>query len=168
VQAFALGGGGEPARECGRVAEVAKLVHQLQPDALAGVGGVGAGQPVPAADGPNQRGVPLDEGIPRLLVAASGARHQVGERPFAADQARLSGRDRVPPFRCWGSFLRSALCPRQLSNGAAAALVIPRMFRSATLRSPAFAERSGHRSRQVSGRTPDSTETHRPLLSHTA
>jgi hypothetical protein len=96
-QAFALGGGGEPARECGRVAEVAKLVHQVQPDALAGIGGVGAGQPVPAADGPNQRVVPLDEGIPRLLVAASGARHQVGERPFAADQARLGGRDRVPP-----------------------------------------------------------------------
>jgi hypothetical protein len=55
-----------------------------------------------------------------------------------------------------------------LGDSAAAALVIPRMFRSATLRSPAFAERSGHRSRQVSGRTPDSTETHRPLLSHTA
>jgi len=47
--AFPPGCGGEPAREQGRIADLAELVHQLQPDVLAGVAGAGAVQPVPAA-----------------------------------------------------------------------------------------------------------------------
>jgi hypothetical protein len=39
---------------------------------LADVVGVGAAEPVPAADGPDQRGIPLHERVPRLLVAVSG------------------------------------------------------------------------------------------------
>ena len=31
-----------------------------------------------AADGPDQRGVPVDEGAPGLLIAGCGAYHQVG------------------------------------------------------------------------------------------
>jgi Alpha/beta hydrolase len=42
--------------------------------------GVGAAEPVPAADGPDQRGVPLDKGVPGLLVAICRAGHQVIDR----------------------------------------------------------------------------------------
>ena len=48
--AFAAGGGGQPAGDRGRVADVAELVDQQQPHALRDVLGVGAGQPVAAAD----------------------------------------------------------------------------------------------------------------------
>jgi hypothetical protein len=77
AEAFPPGGGGEPAGQRGRLADLVQLVHQAQPDALADVVGVGAAESVPAADRPNERGVPLDEGVPRLLVAVSGAPYQV-------------------------------------------------------------------------------------------
>jgi hypothetical protein len=51
------------------IAEGAQLVHELQPDALADILGIGVAQPVPAADGPDQRGVPLHQRVPRLPVA---------------------------------------------------------------------------------------------------
>jgi hypothetical protein len=54
--------------------------HKLQPDALADVVCVGAVQPVPAPDRPEEWGVPFDERTPRLLVAAPGAHHQVSDR----------------------------------------------------------------------------------------
>src|SRR5690242_14244482 len=82
--AFAPGGGGEPARKCGRLADGCKLVHELQPYALADVLGVGAAELVPMTDRPNERGVPLDEYIPRLLVVVSGACHQISDRRAAA------------------------------------------------------------------------------------
>jgi hypothetical protein len=78
-EAFAPGGGGEPARKRGRIAEAVKLGHQVQPYVLADVLCVGAAQPVSAADGPHQRGVPFDEGVPGLLVAVPGAHHQAGD-----------------------------------------------------------------------------------------
>lgn len=78
--AFEPGGGGQPPRQGVRAAEVAKLFHQAEPDALAGVLGLGGAQPVPAADGPHQRRVPLDNRVPRLLVTGCGAHHQVGDR----------------------------------------------------------------------------------------
>ncbi len=77
--AFPLGGGGEPAGKRGRIAQGRKLVRQPQPDALADVLGIGPAQPVSAADGPDQRGVPVDEFVPRLLIAVSRACHQGGE-----------------------------------------------------------------------------------------
>ena len=52
---------------------------QVQPDGLADVVGVGVAQLVPAADGPDRRGVPFDECIPCLPVPAAGAYHQVGD-----------------------------------------------------------------------------------------
>ena len=55
-----------------RATDPADLVHQPQPDALAGVVGVGA-RPVPAADRPHQRGVPYNERIPRPLVGLARA-----------------------------------------------------------------------------------------------
>jgi hypothetical protein len=65
-----------------------------------------------------------------------------------------------------------ALGPRQFLLGDLGVLVRDAAgagYRGGSrLRSPSLAERSGHRSRQVSGRTPDSTHTHRPLLSHAA
>src|SRR5208282_2520993 len=73
------GGGGEPARKSGRIADSVQLVHQAQPDALADIVGIGAAEPVPAADRPDQRGVPLHERVPRLLVAVSGAGYQVND-----------------------------------------------------------------------------------------
>ena len=58
------------------LADLVQLVHQAQPDALADVVGVGPAEPVPAADRPDQRGVPLDQGVPRMFVAAPGQGHQ--------------------------------------------------------------------------------------------
>jgi hypothetical protein len=74
--AFLLGRGGQPAGKRGQIAHFAELICELEPDGLADIGGVGAAQLVPAADRPDQRGVPLDEGLPRLLVAVCGAGHQ--------------------------------------------------------------------------------------------
>ena len=73
------GGGSEPSGQRGQLANLAQLIHQLQPDGLAHVVGVGAVEPVLAANRPDQRGVPLDECVPRLCVAVPGARHQVDD-----------------------------------------------------------------------------------------
>jgi hypothetical protein len=89
--AFEPGGGSQPPRQGVRIAEVVQLFHQVQPDALACVLGLGGAQPVPAADGPHQRRVPVDKCVPRLLVAGCGAQHQVGDRLIIAH--------RVPSFR---------------------------------------------------------------------
>ena len=94
-EAFVPGGGGEPARKRGRFADLVKPFHQVQPDVLANVVGVGAAQPVLAADRPDERGVPLDECVPRLLFAVSGARHQVSDRWVTSDRAYFSGHDLV-------------------------------------------------------------------------
>src|SRR5215472_5850171 len=56
----------------------------MQPDALADVGGVVVTEPVPAADGPDQRGVLLHQCVPGLLIAVSGADHQVGGHTIIA------------------------------------------------------------------------------------
>lgn len=77
--AFLLIAGGEPAGDRGRIADCRKLVHELLPDSLPDVGSVGAAQPASAADGPDERGVPVDECVPRLFVAVSGAPHKVGD-----------------------------------------------------------------------------------------
>ena len=60
----------------GRVADVAELARQPRPDVLADAAGVGAAQLGPAADGPHQGGVPLDLGVPGLLVAGLGTGDQ--------------------------------------------------------------------------------------------
>ena len=85
----------------GRIADSVKLVHELQLDALADVVGVGVGgaQLVLAADGPDQRGVPLDECIRRLLVArvtrsVTGGRYAPGQRRIGwAHRAGAGGGD---------------------------------------------------------------------------
>jgi len=41
---------------------------------------VGAAEPVPSADRPDERGVLLDERVPRPLVASSRTRHQVNDQ----------------------------------------------------------------------------------------
>lgn len=60
------------------------MVDELQPDGLPDVLSIGAAQPVAAADGPDERSVPLDEGIPRLLVAIAGARHQISDHHLSS------------------------------------------------------------------------------------
>ena len=70
--AFPPGRGGYPARERCRITQVIQALHQVQPDMLDDVFGGGAADRVPAADGPDQRGVSLDEGVPRLPIAVSG------------------------------------------------------------------------------------------------
>ena len=92
AEAFSPGHGGQPARKRGRIPDLVQVVHQLQPDALADVLGVGVAEPVPAADRPDQRGVPLDERVPRLLVAVSGASHQVNDHRVI--EQRISARSR--------------------------------------------------------------------------
>jgi hypothetical protein len=46
---------------------------------MADIISIGPAQAVSAADGPDQGGVPLDEVVPRLLLAVSRAYHQGGE-----------------------------------------------------------------------------------------
>ena len=77
--AFPPGCGGQPASKRRRVAECFQVFHQLQPDVLADVVGISAANLVPAADGLNERGVPLDQLVPGLLVAVSGTGHQVND-----------------------------------------------------------------------------------------
>jgi hypothetical protein len=72
------GGGREPPGQRGWIADLVQLVHQAHPDALADIVGVGTAEPVPAADRPDQRGVPLDERVPCLFVAAFGAGYEAG------------------------------------------------------------------------------------------
>jgi len=94
ASALAPRGGGQPARERSRFAQVVQMGHQLEPDDLADILGVGCVQPEVAADRPDQRGVPLDERVPRLLLAVLGACHQVG------DWQIISHRVTVPSCRC--------------------------------------------------------------------
>jgi hypothetical protein len=77
--AFPLGSGGDPAGKRSQIANGRKVVRQSQPDALADVLGISPAQPVSAADGPDQRGVPLDEVVPCLPITGSGTCHQGGE-----------------------------------------------------------------------------------------
>ena len=70
---------------CGRVAQAVQVVHEGEPDGLGGVLGVGGLQSVPAADGPDQRGVPVHQLVPGL-----------GTTPFPANV--LAGMRRV--VRC--------------------------------------------------------------------
>jgi len=72
------GGGSEPPGQRGWIADLVQLVDQAHPDALADIVGVGTAEPVPAADRPDQRDVPLDERVPRLFVATFGAGCQAG------------------------------------------------------------------------------------------
>ena len=69
-----------------------QMARQLEPHGLADVLGIGAAQLVPAADRPDQRGVPLDEGAPRLLVGVGGAGHQGSDGQVIAHRGQvLSG-----------------------------------------------------------------------------
>src|SRR2546423_11836107 len=70
-QAFAFGRCRQPARQCRWLAPPPHPLHQQQPDVLADVSNVLTAQLVAGADGPHQRGGPLDELIPRILVAAA-------------------------------------------------------------------------------------------------
>ena len=65
------------------------MIHQLEPDGLGDVLGVGASQLIPSADRPDQRGVPLDECVPRLLVAISRTRYEVGDNRVIAHRSRV-------------------------------------------------------------------------------
>ena len=51
------GSDGQPGGKRSRVAQAVQLIHELEPDVLGGVFGVGGLQPVPAADRPDQRGI---------------------------------------------------------------------------------------------------------------
>src|SRR5215472_11343491 len=64
--ALAAGGSSDPPGQRGRLTDLVQVVHQAQPDALADVVGVSPAEPVPAANRLDQRGVALDEGVPRL------------------------------------------------------------------------------------------------------
>jgi hypothetical protein len=95
--AFPLGRGGQPPGQRGGIPDLVQVVGELQPDALADVVGVGAAETLPAADGPDQRGVPLDERLPGLLLAVSGA----GLVPSAADPAGRSATTSTKPSSAW-------------------------------------------------------------------
>ncbi len=88
-EAFPPGRGDQPAGQRGRVAEAAQVVDQVQPHRLHDVLGVGATEPVPEADRPDQRGVPLDDPVPGLLVAVCRARHQVGDGHLAVPRVAV-------------------------------------------------------------------------------
>ena len=93
--AFAPGGGGQPAGKRGRVADVVQLIHELEPGVLGGVFGVGSLQPVPAADRPDQRGIPFHQRVPGLPLAVPGQGHQGGDHRVIAPAAGLMGEGRA-------------------------------------------------------------------------
>ena len=54
--AFAPGGGGQPAGKRSRVAQAVQLIHELEPDVLGGVFGVGGLQPAARRSWPGSPG----------------------------------------------------------------------------------------------------------------
>ena len=92
-KAFPPGHGHQPARERGRIPELAQLAGQLQPHVLADVVGVGAVQPVLAADGPEQRGEPHHQCVPGEIVVPGGAGHEVSERHRVSARAHRCLKD---------------------------------------------------------------------------
>src|SRR5262245_26738751 len=91
---------------------MAQVVHQLEPDGLGDVLGVGGSQPVPSADRPDQRGVPLNECVPRLILAIAGAHHQSGDCQVIAHWVT------VPSCRCTeAARVSAALVLRYSDNG---------------------------------------------------
>ena len=88
--AFAPGGGRQPAGKRGWVADLVQLIQKLEPDVLGDVLGVGGVDPVPAADGPDQRGIPFHQRVPGLLLAVPGPGHQAGDH-----------RSSHPGLACW-------------------------------------------------------------------
>src|ERR1700733_7230181 len=108
-RAFPPGGGGQPARQRGRVAQAPELSGQVDPDRRADVFGVSTAQPMPTADRPDQRGVPVHERVPRLLLAAPGQRHQVRYRIGSCKP--IAHRVTVP-------FVPRSSCFRQWTAGA--------------------------------------------------
>ena len=85
----------DPTRQRRRLAELADLLHEQQPDALANVVDVLTGQLVTATDGPDERGIPLDEFIPRPLVAVAHARDQRNNRQIVTNGLTSSLQDAV-------------------------------------------------------------------------
>src|SRR5215469_1511526 len=92
AQTFTLGRGRQPARQRRWLAQVPDLFHQQQPDGLADVVNVRAAQLVADADGPHQRGIPLDELTPRLPVAVAYPGDQGNDRRVVAHACPLQGR----------------------------------------------------------------------------
>jgi hypothetical protein len=88
-EAFPPGRGDQPAGQRVRVAEAAEVVDQVQPHRLHDVLGVGASEPVPEADRPDQRGVPVDDLVPGPLVAVCRTRHQVGDGRLAGPRVAV-------------------------------------------------------------------------------
>jgi hypothetical protein len=82
--AFPAGRDSQPAGQRGRDGDGFQLVDKCEPDVLTDVLGVGVAQPVPAADRPDQRGVPFHQRVPRLVVTVPGAGHQIGDRSATA------------------------------------------------------------------------------------
>jgi hypothetical protein len=77
---FPAGGGGEPAGKRGWIAYGREMTNELEPDVLPDIVGIHLAQPVSAAYRPDQRGISLEELVPRLLVAVPGTCHQCGDR----------------------------------------------------------------------------------------
>src|SRR5215469_5291752 len=96
--ALPLSRGGQPAGKGGRIADPVQLFHQPQPDVLADVAGLGLTQPVSAADGPNQWGIPFDERVPRRLLVVPGALDQVRNRLVITHPGCPNGHDLGSPY----------------------------------------------------------------------
>ena len=79
--------------------DVVQLIHELEPDVLGDVFGVGGLQPVPAADRPDQRSIPFHQRVPGLPLAVPGPGHKAGDHRVIAPAAGLMGEGRV---RCHG------------------------------------------------------------------
>src|SRR5262249_54500699 len=135
-QALRTGAGARLLQQGGHIVDPgngAEAAGGGQRDMARGGGHRGGGRAGPPADGPGpgvrQRGRGSSE--PPAITAAPGLL-----LPGLHFFERWGGRHE-------GSSSACELCPRPWGSGGGAALIVPRMSRSATLRSPTFAERSG-------------------------
>ena len=76
AERFPLGRGDQPGRQRPRFPEVAEMLEQPQPDVLRDVLHLAGLQLVVLPDGDDQRGVPVDDLAPRILVAPLGGGHE--------------------------------------------------------------------------------------------
>ena len=84
-QCLTAGRGDQPAADAFGLGDPIEVLDQTQPGGLVDVGGIGGPQTVTSDHRPDRTGVPVDESLPRRLIAYAGHSREVG---VACDHAR--------------------------------------------------------------------------------